>query len=143
MVVAGRISDRYGRTATSSVILLMGAAGSLTFGWLLNAPLWLLIAVGVIYGTIVATESPVLSTAVTELAPAGRLGAAQASQAFLGHSTSALSPIAFGAILDIASGVKSWGLAFSSFGVISLMGAAFMQALRRRDESLLLAGGKR
>ena len=143
MAGTGRISDRYGRTTTSIVILLAGAACSFVAGWLLHGPLWLLIAVTLFYGIAVVAESPVLMTAVTELAPPGRLGAAQASQAFLGNVTSVLAPLAFGVILDSVAGVGGWVLAFSCLGLGGLGGAALMLSLRRREESLVLAGGRR
>jgi MFS family permease len=143
MAGTGRISDRYGRTATSSVIMLAGAACSFAIGWLLHGPLWLLITVALIYGIAAVAESPILTTAVTELAPPGRLGAAQASQSFLGNIPSILAPLAFGAILDGVAGTGGWVLAFSSMGLGGVAGVALMLALRRREESLILAGGRR
>ncbi|MFQ5826373.1 MAG: MFS transporter, partial [Dehalococcoidia bacterium] len=143
MAGTGRISDRYGRTATSIVIMLAGAACSFAIGWLLHGPLWLLITVALIYGIAAVAESPILTTAVTELAPPGRLGAAQASQSFLGNIPSILAPLAFGAILDVVAGAGGWVLAFSSMGLGGVAGVALMLALRRREESLTLAGGRR
>lgn len=142
MAFTGRISDRYGRTATAGTIMVMAGVCSFTIGWLMASPLWLLVAISMVYGITVVAESPILTTAVTELAPPGRLGAAQASQSFLGNVTSLLAPVAFGGILDMGLW-GGWGLAFSIMGLGAVAGVALMLGLRYSRESLALAGGRR
>lgn len=142
MAFTGSISDRYGRTLTAGSIMAIAGVCSFAFGWLIDSPSWLIITVSMIYGITVVAESPVLTTAVTELAPPGRLGAAQASQSFMGNITSLLAPVAFGAILDMGIW-GGWGLAFSSLGIGAIAGVGLMMGLRRQPESLTLAGGRR
>lgn len=142
MAFTGRVSDNYGRTATASTIMVIAGVCSFTIGWLMDAPFWILVAISMVYGITVVAESPIITTMVTELAPPGRLGAAQASQSFLGNITSLLAPFVFGAILDLGIW-GGWGLAFSTMGLGALAGIIFLMGLRSRKESLDLAGGKR
>jgi MFS family permease len=136
-IAGGRLSDRLGRTA---VMLMMTAASltcSLTFGWLFGAPLWLLTAVAVFYNLTALGDSSVYSSALTELVPAHRLGAAYSLRAVLGFGLGAISPVAFGIVLDAASGpggergLTAWGLAWGLLGVGALPGLLAILQLRR------------
>lgn len=141
--VAGGVSDRFGRTATAGVILVISAVCSLLVGWLIGAPFWLVVAVCLLYGLWVNPDSPIYSTGVTEAAPQTRLGTAMAFQSVSGFSAGIVAPVAFGMVLDIVPGDAAWGVAFGVLGVGALIGVAAMILLRRSSESLLLAGGKR
>src|SRR4029450_7631120 len=81
---AGHLSDRFGRTTVIIAMLAVSTACSLAFGWLVAAPFWLLLLVGVVYGFSAVGDSPVLSVALTEaVAPQG-LGSALAGGSLRG-----------------------------------------------------------
>jgi MFS family permease len=141
--MSGAVSDRFGRTASASVILAFSAACSLLLGWLVGAPFWLVVAVCLVYGLWVNPDSPVYSTGVTELAPPSRLGTAMAFQSTSGWTAGIVAPVVFGWILDVAPGDTGWGFGFASMGVGALLGIVAMLLLRRMPESSLLAGGRR
>jgi len=82
-----------------------------------------IVGIGGIYAALVAADSAVYSTAVTELAPAARIGSAQALQAVAGFGIGSLGPIVAG----IRSISAPDGLARSSWRASS--------ALRRRSRS--------
>src|SRR6266478_2639487 len=48
--VGGTLSDRWGRTAVIAGMMLVSSACSFGFGWMLTAPLVLIIVVGSVYG---------------------------------------------------------------------------------------------
>src|SRR5947199_4205323 len=102
--VGGWLSDRIGRTRAALLYAIGSGAISIGFGTLLFAPWPALVAIGGIYGALVAAESAVYSTAVTELAPAARIGSAQALQAVAGFGIGSLGPIVAGATLDLGAG---------------------------------------
>jgi len=148
--ITGSLSDRFGRTATISVVMLASALFSLTFGWLINTSLWLTLVVGLLYGYLVVAESPVFSTGLTELVAPGYLGAAMGLQSLIGYSLGMISPTVFGWVLDTFRGWEplpgirgEWGLAFASVGIGALAGPLFMWLLRRAPESVKMAGGRR
>jgi MFS family permease len=126
--LGGWLSDRQGRARAALLIAAASGVISLCFGWLGTASWELLIAVGCVYGLLVAADSGVYSTAVAELAPPDQLGSAQAAQAFLGFLATALAPVAAGLVLDLGGG---FGGAFAMAGLVGLAGAAALIPLAR------------
>jgi MFS family permease len=148
-IAGGWLSDRWGRTA---VILAMSCASlvcSFTFGWMLAAPLWLLLVVAILYNLTAIGDSSVYSTALTELVPPRHLGAAYSIRSVLGFGAGAISPWTFGLVLDwgrggpLASEAWAWGLAWSSLGIGALLGPWVTWRLRRMPQAAQMAGGKR
>jgi MFS family permease len=145
----GTLSDRWGRTA---VIILMGSLGlvcSFSIGWLIATPFWLVVLVGLLYSITTIGDSPVYSTALTELVPPRFLGAAYSLRSVLGFGTGVISPVVFGLVLDWVRGspgttnALAWGLAFASLGVGGLLGPLGVLWLRKLPESTKMAGGLR
>src|SRR5258708_12465626 len=82
----------------------MGAASlacSLAFGWLVTSPLWLLVAVAMLYTLTGIGDSSVYSTALTEVVPLRILGTAYAIRSVCGFGVGAVSPWIFGVGLDV------------------------------------------
>lgn len=148
--ITGSLSDRYGRTATVSIVMITGALFSFCFGWLINTNIWLLLLIGIIYGYLIVAESPVFSTGLTELVNPAYLGAAMGLQSLVGYSLGMIAPTAFGWTLDTFNGWQplpgingQWGLAFSCLGLGALGGPVCMWFLRRHPNSVKMAGGRR
>lgn len=116
--LGGWLSDRLGRPRTACLAVLASGGISLFFGWLGQAPWPLLLMIGCLYGLLQSADSAVYSTAVTELAPPGRLGSAQAIQAATGFGASLLAPMAAGLVLDLGFG---WGGVFLMAGLVGLL----------------------
>lgn len=128
--IGGWISDHLGRTGTALVAALGSGALAFVFGALGAAPWPLLLAVGFIYSGLVAADSAVYSTTVTELAPAGKLGSAQAVQAFIGFGAGSVGPPAAGLALDLGLG---WVAVFGVAGAASMVCALPLIADLRRS----------
>ena len=143
----GALSDRWGRTAVIGGMMLVSSACSFGFGWMLAAPLLLLVVVGSIYGFSALGDSSVYSTGITETVRPERLGSALAVRSLLGFGAGAIAPLVFGWVLDLHGGrtasVAGWGWAFSALGVGGVLGLLCMLWLRTMPESRRLAGGKR
>lgn len=137
--VAGFLGDRFGRTLTTSVLLLVSAACSFVFGFLETAPIAFIAVVGLIYGFAIVGDSPLYSAGVTELAPRERIGAALGVQSVLGYGTTIVSVFLFGVVAD----QMSWAAAFVMLGAGALLGPLAMLRLRAMPESEHMAGGKR
>jgi MFS family permease len=119
--VGGWASDRIGRARSALVYALASGAISIGFGTLLNAPWPALVAIGALYGAIVAADSAVYSTAVTELAPPGRIGSAQAIQAVAGFGIGSLGPVVAGATLDLGAGWIGPFAVAGAFGIVTAL----------------------
>lgn len=147
--ITGVLSDRLGRTKTVSIIMAGSALCSFSFGWLADWHPALLSVLGLVYGFLVSAESPVFSTALTELVSPAYLGAAMGLQSLVGYSFAMVSPTVFGWALDVSRNVRwggvsaEWGIAFATAGLGGVAGPIFMYLLRRRPESGRMAQGRK
>lgn len=147
-ITGGSLSDRLGRTRVILLMSCLSLACSFSFGWMIGLPLWLLVAVAALYNFTAIGDSSVYSTAVTELVPPRYLGAAYSIRSVLGFGAGAVSPWAFGLVLDATrasagSEFLAWGLAWSSLGAGALLGPLATWRLRHMPESRNMAGGLR
>ncbi len=127
----GALSDRLGRGQVMLALASISMGCSFLFGWSIGWPLVLVIAMGVIYAFSGLGDSPILSTAVTEVVDPAYLGSALGLRSLLGFGVGAVSPLAFGAVLDWTNPLiggqhvyTTWGWAFSLLGLGGL-GAAW------------------
>ncbi len=143
---AGYLSDRFGRTTVIIAMLAVSTACSFVFGWLVGAPFWLLLLVGLVYGFSAVGDSPVLSVGLTEVVAPHVLGAALALRSLLGFGAGALVQPMFGAVLDATNTGRpytQWGWAYSLLGLGGAGGLLVTVWLRLRPESRRLASGLR
>ena len=135
-VLGGAASDRHGRVR----VMLAASAASLlcsfTFGWLWAAPLWVLAGFAAIYNLCAIADSSVYSTALADVVPAHRLGAAYSVRSVMGFGAGAISPWVFGAVLDwgqaqLALPGSAWGWAWSSVGLGALLGPLMILQFHR------------
>lgn len=147
--VGGWLSDRWGRTGVILLMMTVSTACSFTFGWLLTAPLHLVVLVGLLYGFSALGDSPVYSAGITEAVGPRHLGGVLAVRSLLGFGAGAVAPLVFGLVLDLTKGRPPsigegmWGWAFAVLGIGGLLGILSMVWLRALPESRRLAGGKR
>jgi MFS family permease len=147
-VIGGHWSDARGRTFVMLVMGTISIACGFVFGWLVTAPLWLLVAVGMLYNLAGIGDSSTFSTALTEVVPARILGTAYAIRSVMGFGAGIVSPWAFGFAVDAgrAHGLSEnavWGLAWSLLALGGLPGPLVALSLRRMPEAAAMAGGRR
>ncbi|MFZ2854568.1 MAG: hypothetical protein WAZ34_10735, partial [Rhodocyclaceae bacterium] len=128
-------SDRWGRTRVILVMSLASLACSLVFGWLLAAPLWLVVGVAIVLNFFAVGDSAIHSAALSEVVPAPHLATAYSLRSVLGFGMGALSPWLFGLTLDAAgdSLALGWGLAWSGLAAVGLAGPLLSWRLLRRE----------
>jgi MFS family permease len=144
-LLGGALSDRRGRT---TVMIGMGVASlacSLVFGWLVTAPLWLLVVVAMFYNLTGIGDSSVYSTALSEVVPPRILGTAFAIRSVCGFGVGAVSPWVFGVVLDATrragmSETVVWGLAWWSLALGALPGPLIAWRLRSYYRDRVAAG---
>lgn len=119
----GTLSDKLGRALVILIVGSISAACSFVIGWLIGLPIGFIFVIGMIYAFSALGDSPILSAGITESVEPSYLGAAFALRGLLGFGAGALSPLMFGALLDLANpgsaytGVYStWGWSFSMLG---------------------------
>ncbi|MBI3030939.1 MAG: MFS transporter [Candidatus Rokubacteria bacterium] len=146
--MGGWLSDRWGRTAVILGMMTMSTLCSFTFGWLLTAPLIVVVLVGLVYGFSAIGDSPVYSTGITEVVEPAHLGSVLAVRSLLGFGAGAVAPLVFGTVLDLTDGRAGpaggvWGWAFAVLGIGGFLGICSMLWLRAVPESRRMASGKR
>ncbi len=146
-LAAGLLADRFGRTQVIFAMAAVSALCSLGFGWLIAGPVWLVIAVGLVYGFAALGDSPIYSTAITEVVEPAYRGAALALRSLAGYGAGAAAPLVFGWVLDLhggaGTGAAGWGWAFVTLGAAGLLAVASAIWLHRLPEAHLLRGGHR
>ena len=138
-VLGGIAADRYGRTVTTSLAMVISGGSALVIGFL---PVeWTLVIglVALIWGATVIADSAQVSTAITELSDPQYRGTALTFQTGLGFALTALT-IWLVPVLEEAGG---WGIAWAVLAVGPALGTVAMLRLRGLPESLRLAGGRR
>ena len=131
--LGGTLSDRIGRTTVIAIALVCSGLVSAVIGVLGGLPLPVLLVVVLVWGVALTMDSAPTSTAITEIVNDERVGTALSIQSFIGFTTTVVSPIVFGAALDLGG----FALAFPTLaaGALVALGslAAFRYAEKRRS----------
>lgn len=126
-ILGGSLSDRLGRGTVIVMLAFLSAVTTMTLGWVAAAPFWVVVSLAVVVQFLAVGDSPVLSTALTEVVPPRYLGAAYALRSVLGFGAGAVSPWVFGLVLDwgradpAISPTVTWGVAFAVMGLGGLL----------------------
>lgn len=124
-VLAGKWADRLGRERVTIWSMALSGACSLIIGWLLHAPMILVIALAVIWGFAIVADSAQFSALVTEVAPRHAVGTALTLQTSLGFLLTAFTiwmTIELHEMFDwrVAFGVLALGPVFGIYSMIRL-----------------------
>jgi MFS family permease len=136
--VGGLLGDRWGRTSTTALMMSISAACAIAIGLFFDGPLWLLLAIGLVWGFTVVADSAQFSTMVTELADQAYVGTALTLQLALGFTLT----VATIWLVPVFEGQTGWQWAFAFLAPGPLLGIAAMLRLRSLPEARLIAGGR-
>lgn len=137
--LAGILAERFGRTAVTSLAMVLSGSMAVMIGFLPFEWLPLILVVAMVWGATVIADSAQFSTAITELAPAEYRGTVLTFQTGLGFLLTAGS-IWLVPVLQDATG---WGVAFAVLAAGPVIGTLAMLRLRVLPEARKLAGGRR
>lgn len=138
-IVGGTASDRWGRSRVMLFMTGLSLSGSFLFGWLWAWPFWLLVLAGAFYNLCAIADSSVYSTALAEVVPPSRLGTAYSVRSVMGFAAGAVSPVVFGAALDVGRShltghpTSAWALAWSTAAVGALLGPVMIARFARLE----------
>jgi MFS family permease len=137
--LAGLSADRRGRTAVTSLSMLVSGACCLAAGVVLAAPAWLITPFCLLWGFAIVADSAQFSTCVTELAEPAYVGTALTLQTAVGFLLTNVTI----RMLPVWQERFGWEWAFAPLAIGPAIGTIAMLRLRRRPEALRLAGGRR
>ncbi|MBB3713450.1 MFS family permease [Limimaricola variabilis] len=139
-VLAGTLSDRIGRCATTAWMMGLSGASALAIGFAFDGPGWFLALVALVWGITVVADSAQFSAAVTELAKPHLVGTSVTLQLGIGF---ALTVLAIQIMPWVAEAMGGWRWAFLVLVPGPVLGTGAMLVLRRLPEAAQLAGGRR
>jgi MFS family permease len=139
-VLAGALSDRIGRCATTAWMMGLSGASALAIGFAFDGPGWFLALVALVWGITVVADSAQFSAAVTELAKPHLVGTSVTLQLGIGF---ALTVLAIQIMPWVAEAMGGWRWAFLVLVPGPVLGTGAMLVLRRLPEAAQLAGGRR
>ena len=102
-VTMGRLADLLGRRVVLVRVAAIGTCLSMVIGWLTAWPIALLLIIGLVYYFFAIGDSPVLSTALTEVVEPGHLGSILAVRSIFGFGAGGIAPLMFGTVLDLTN----------------------------------------
>ena len=138
-VVAGIMADRIGRTTITIASLTISGSCALTAGLLFGGHPALLVALCIIWGTVVVADSAQFSACVSELSHPQYVGTSLTLQTSMGF----LLTLATIRLLPMVEEWAGWGWAFAFLAVGPALGIVAMLRLKASPESSRLAGGRR
>ena len=139
-VVGGAVADRVGRSVTAAGAMAVSGSAALAAALLVDAPLWVLLPILLVWGFSVIADSAQFSAAISELSPPRYVGTALTMQISIGFLLTFASIHLVGLLVDDG---PHWAAAFALLALGPLCGLVAMLALRRRPESVRMAGGRR
>ena len=138
-VFAGYVAERWGRTATTSLAMIISGGSALFIGFLPVEWAWLILIVALVWGASVVADSAQFSTALTELTDDAYRGTALTFQTGIGFLLT-IVPIS---LMPLLSARIGWGLTFALLAIGPALGTVAMLRLRAMPESLACASGRR
>ncbi|HUF69612.1 MAG TPA: MFS transporter [Longimicrobiales bacterium] len=125
-VLAGSWADRLGRENVASGAMMLSGACALTIGWLMAAPVWMVVSLALVWGFTIVADSAQFSALVTEVSPQHAVGTALTLQTSVGFLLSAFS---VWMMIEVETRY-GWGVAFSLLAVGPAFGIWQMIKLR-------------
>ena len=139
-VVGGVVADRVGRSVTAAGAMAVSGSAAIAVALLVDAPLWALLPIMLLWGFSVIADSAQFSAAISELSPTQYVGTALTLQICIGFLLTFVSIHLVGLLVD---GGPHWAAAFGVLALGPVFGVVSMLALRRRPEAVRMAGGRR
>lgn len=135
ILLGAESSIRFGRKRTVAVLMSLSAATGILLG--LSYPMYeLAIAVALVYGMVLTSESASVTAGALGNADTGLRGATIAVHSMIGFAGGIFGPAVFGAVLDLAGGTgtaTAWITAYAVLGAVTLLGPLSILLLRPAD----------
>ncbi|MEJ7801188.1 MAG: MFS transporter [Ilumatobacter sp.] len=136
--LGGVLGDRWGRTSTTAAAMSISGACALSIGWIRHGPIWLTVAVGLVWGVSVVADSAQFSAMVTEVADQAYVGTAVTLQLAAGF----VLTVATIWLVPVVRDAVGWDWAFVLLVPGPVIGVAAMLRLRASRYAAQIAGGR-
>lgn len=133
---AGRLADRWGRTRTTALAMILSGGCALVIGWSALPPA-VVLALGILWGFSVVADSAQFSTMVTEVGDQAYVGTALTMQLAIGFTLSVVTIW----LVPVLRDRFGWHAALAILAIGPALGVAAMLRLKNSAEALKVAGG--
>ena len=146
--IMGIIADKWGRTKAIIISATASLLPEFFFGYMLDAPLWATIAVGLWMGFWVIADSAIYKAGLTDMISDEVRCTILGVQSAVGFSMTVLAPVAFGTLLGyLNKGVPTveatvWGPCFVMLGIGAILSPLLAFVTRKTAQAKLMTGGK-
>ena len=116
---------RFGRRRIITLVMLASALLAAGFGFAAPLAYGVVAALSLAYAAVIQLDSAALTAGAVESALPGQRGATLAVHGLVGFGCAGIGPLVLGVALDASGGgatTPSWGLAFASLTLVSLLG---------------------
>jgi MFS family permease len=127
--VGGVLGDRIGRPETTALAMAVSGACALAIGLFLDAPAWMVLAIGLVWGFTVVADSAQFSTLVTEHAEQAYVGTALTMQLAVGFTLT----VATIWLMPFFADAVGWRWAFAFLAPGPALGVLAMLRLRAAE----------
>lgn len=136
--MGGIMADRWGRTKTTILMMVLSGSCAVLIGFLFGSSPWLILLVGLVWGFVVVADSAQFSTMVTELADQAYVGTALTLQLAAGFTVT----VATIWLIPYFETLLGWRWAFAFLALGPALGIMVMLRLKSLPEAARIAGGK-
>ncbi len=137
-VVAGQLGDTWGRTKITAASMLVSGTCSAVIGLIFDAPIAVVLVVGLVWGFAVVADSAQFSTMVSEVCDQTYVGTALTLQLAVGFSMTVITIW----LVPVIEASHGWHWTFAILAPGPALGIYAMYALHRSPERKLIAGGR-
>jgi MFS family permease len=137
-LLAGRLADRWGRTRTTIVSMVVSGGSALLIGFFFGGSPILVTLIALVWGFTVVADSAQFSTAVSELSVREYMGTALTMQTSLGFLLTLVSI----RLIPVLVGWVGWQWAFAILALGPMFGVWAMWTLKRTPMAGQMAGGR-
>lgn len=123
---AGTMSDKYSRNEAAALAMRWSASVAVVAGFLIDAPLVIIVGIGLVWGFWVVADSAQFSVIVTEVVDRRCVGTALTIQVAAGFTLTVFTIF----LVPIIRDAFGWGWAFLMLAPGPILGALAMRALR-------------
>ena len=138
-VMAGWLADRWGRTTVAMTAMLLSGTCSMLVGFLFQGNPMLLVGVCLVWGITVIADSAQFSASIAELSEPSLVGTMLTVQTCIGFLLTFVTIHLIPHTVD----ALSWKYAFAVLAVGPFLGTIAMARLRKLDDAVALAEGRR
>lgn len=135
--LGGVLADRWGRTRETVLSMVVSGTCAVVIGLLRDAPVALVLAVGLLWGASIVADSAQFSTTVTELADQSYVGTAVTVQLAIGFTLTVLTIW----LIPVLRDHLTWRWAFAFLALGPIVGTIAMCRLGHGPEAARLSGG--